>query len=110
MHELAIAESVIETVTARTGHRAVRTIRLEVGRLSGISADSLRFCFDVAAADTSANGAQLVIDEPPGRACCATCGEVFALDDPILLCACGSADVRILAGEQLRIVSVEVER
>jgi hydrogenase nickel incorporation protein HypA/HybF len=110
MHELAIAESVVETVTARTGDRIVRGIRLEIGRLSGISADSLRFCFELAAADTSVDGAQLVIDEPVGRAHCISCGEEFVVDDPILLCACGSADVRILAGEELRILSVEVAR
>lgn len=110
MHELAIAESVVETITARTGDRVVREVRLEVGRLSGVSADSLRFCFELAAAETGVGGASLVIDEPPGRAHCVSCGEEFAVDDPILLCACGSSDVRILAGEELRILSVSVSR
>ncbi len=110
VHELAIAESVIETITARTGERTVREVRLEVGRLSGVSADALRFCFELAAADTAADGATLVIDEPPGRAHCVTCGEEFVVEDPILLCGCGSSDVRVLAGEELRILSVEVSR
>jgi hydrogenase nickel incorporation protein HypA/HybF len=110
VHELAIAESVIETITARTGERSVREIHLEVGRLSGVSAEALRFCFDLAAADTAANGATLVIDEPPGRAHCVTCGEEFVVEDPILLCGCGSSDVRILAGEELLILSVQVSR
>lgn len=110
MHELAIAESVITTITARTGGRIVRAVRLEVGRLSGVSADSLRFCFELATADTPVDGATLVIDEPPGRAHCATCGEQFLVDEPILLCGCGSSDVRVLAGEELRILSVEVSR
>ena len=110
MHELAIAESVVETITARTGERAVRAVRLEVGRLSGVSADSLRFCFELATADTPVDGAALVIDEPPGRARCVTCDEEFLVDEPILLCACGSSDVRVLTGEELRIVSVEVSR
>jgi hydrogenase nickel incorporation protein HypA/HybF len=110
MHELAIAESVIETITARTGERTVRAVRLEVGRLSGVSADSLRFCFELATADTPVNGATLLIDEPAGRARCVTCGEEFLVDEPILLCACGSSDVRVLAGEELRILSVEVSR
>ena len=110
MHELAIAENVIEIITARTGERIVRQVRLEIGRLSGISADSLRFCFELAAAETGVDGAQLVIDEPAGRARCVTCGEEFMVEDPILLCACGSSDVRILAGEELRILSVEVSR
>jgi hydrogenase nickel incorporation protein HypA/HybF len=110
MHELAIAESVLSTITARTGDRPVRVVRLEVGRLSGISADSLRFCFELAAAGTCIDGAALDIAEPPGRGRCRTCAEEFLLADRILLCACGSADVRVLSGDELRIVSVEVVR
>lgn len=110
MHELSIAESVIETITARTGTRAVHEVRLEVGRLSGVSADSLRFCFELAASGTAVDGAHLLIDEPPGKAHCTTCGEDFLVDDLILLCGCGSSDVRVLSGEELRILSVEVAR
>ena len=110
MHELAIAESVVETITSRTGDRAVRLVRLEVGRLSGVSADSLRFCFDLATDHTPVNGAVLEIEEPPGRARCVSCGEEFLVADLILLCSCGSSDVRVLAGEELRILSVEVSR
>lgn len=108
VHELAIAESVLDTITARLGERQVREVRLEVGRLSGISVDSLRFCFELAAAGTIVDGADLDIVEPAGRARCAACAEEFVLDERILLCACGSSDVRVLAGEELRIVSVQV--
>jgi hydrogenase nickel incorporation protein HypA/HybF len=110
MHELAIAESVLETITARTGTRTVRGVCLEIGRLSGVSVDSLRFCFELAAAGTGVDGAELEILEPAGRARCGTCSEEFVLEDRILLCACGSSDVRVLAGEELRIVSVAVSR
>jgi hydrogenase nickel incorporation protein HypA/HybF len=110
VHELSIAESVVETITARTGTRVVHEVRLEVGRLSGISADSLRFCFELAASGTAVDGAQLVIDEPSGQAHCVSCGEDFLVDDLILLCGCGSSDVRVLRGEELRILSVEVAR
>jgi hydrogenase nickel incorporation protein HypA/HybF len=108
MHELSIAESVLDTVTARTGDREVREIRLEIGKLSGVSVDSLRFCFELAAAGTALERAALDIVEPSGRARCGSCGEEFLIDDRILLCACGSSDVRVLAGEELRILSVEV--
>ena len=108
MHELSIAASVLDAVTARIGDREVRGIQLEIGRLSGVCVDSLRFCFEVAAAGTALERAALDIVEPPGRARCGSCGEEFLIDDRILLCACGSCDVRVLAGEELRILSVEV--
>ena len=110
MHELSIAESVVEAITARTEQRRVRAVRLEVGQLCGVSADALRFCFELAVADTPIDGAALEIEERVGRARCVTCDEEFVLSDPILLCACGSSDVRVLAGEELRILSVEVAR
>jgi hydrogenase nickel incorporation protein HypA/HybF len=110
MHELAIAENVLDTITARTADRKVHAVRLEIGRLSGVCADSLRFCFELAAAGAGADGAVLDIVEPPGRARCVTCSHEFTVDDLILLCACGSSDVRVLAGDELRILSVEVSR
>lgn len=108
MHELAIAESVIDAVLAQTGERPVRQVRLEVGRISGVSVDSLRFCFELAAADTGLVDADLDVVEPEGRARCGMCGDEFVLADRILLCACGSSDLQVLSGEELKIISVTV--
>jgi hydrogenase nickel incorporation protein HypA/HybF len=110
MHELAIAQHVLDTIVARIGDRQVHEVRLEIGRLSGVSADSLRFCFELAAVGTCAEGAVLNILEPAGRARCRTCSDEFVLSEHILLCACGSSDVRVTAGEELKILSVEVSR
>ncbi|TWD82009.1 hydrogenase-3 nickel incorporation protein HypA [Kribbella amoyensis] len=108
MHELAIAESVIGAVTDKVGDGPVTVVRLEIGKLSGVVVDSLRFCFDVVAAGTGLERATLDIDEPAGRAYCRDCGDEFALEDPIMLCPCGSANLDVLSGRQLRILSVEV--
>lgn len=108
MHELAVTQGVVDTVTARTGDARVTTVRLEIGRLSGVMTDAVRFCFDVVAAGTPLEGASLEIEEPTGRAVCRTCGGSFGTDDLILLCPCGSADVEIVDGDQLRITTVEV--
>ncbi len=108
MHELAITQSVVEAVTARTGEAAVARVRLRVGRLSGVVPDAMRFCFELATDGTILHGAALDIDEPPGVAHCRTCGEDFSLTDLILLCPCGSADVEVLSGRELVVASVDV--
>lgn len=108
MHELSIAESVVEAVLERTGDRSVTTVRLRVGRLSGVVPDSLRFCFDLATAGTALDGAGLEIEELDGAAHCRDCGRDFSLSDLILLCPCGSADVEVRAGRELLVTSVEV--
>ena len=108
MHELAIAESVVATVLERTPGRVVSVVRLRVGRLSGVVPDALTFCFELATAGTTLQGTALEIEVQPGRATCRTCSEEFSLDDPILLCPCGSADVAVTSGRELQIVSMEV--
>ncbi|MBA3292965.1 MAG: hydrogenase maturation nickel metallochaperone HypA [Actinomycetota bacterium] len=108
MHELSITQSVIDVVTERTGGDRVAIVRLQIGKLSGIVPDSVRFCFELIAADTPLAGAVLEIDEPLGRAHCKGCGEDFELRDLILLCPCGSADVVVMAGTELAVKSVEV--
>lgn len=108
MHELSITQSVVDAVSQRLPDTRIASIQLEIGKLSGIVADSVRFCFDLVVDGTPLEGARLDIDEPGGRAHCARCDSEFAIEDSIPLCPCGSADVAVLDGQQLRIKSVEV--
>jgi len=108
VHELSITQSVVTAVTARLGDTPIRRVRLEVGRLSGLVPDAVRFCFTLVAAGTSCENAMLEIDEPPGYARCRTCGAAFETGEVLPLCDCGSADVAVEGGQQLRIREVEV--
>lgn len=108
MHELAITQGVVETITQRLPEATVRTVRLEIGALSGVVTDSVRFCFDLVTEGTNLAGATLEIDEPPGRCRCRRCGAAFDSVDALPLCQCGSVDVEVLSGQDLKIVSVRV--
>jgi len=108
MHELAIAESVVDTVLRRTEGRPVSVVRLRIGRLSGVVPDALSFAFEVASVGTPLQGSTLELEQPQGEAKCRDCGERFVLHDLILLCPCGSADVEVVAGRELAVASVEV--
>lgn len=108
MHELAITQQVVDTITERTSGAQVTLVRLDIGKLSGVVPDAVAFCFELVADGTPLQDARLEISEPPGRALCRGCGDEFALDQLIVLCACGSADVEVLAGQELAIRSVEV--
>lgn len=107
MHELSITESVVAAVTERMRDAPVRRIRLEVGRLSGLVPDAVRFCFEMVAAGTTCEGATLEIDEPVGVGRCRSCATVFDTMEVLPLCDCGSADVEVLGGCELRIREVE---
>ncbi len=108
MHELSITQSVVDVVMERTRGDRVAIVRLQIGKLSGIVPDSVRFCFELIAADTPLADAVLEIEEPLGRAHCERCGDDFELRDLIMLCPCGSADVQVVAGTELAVKSVEV--
>lgn len=108
MHEMAITQSVVDAVCEQAAGRRVHSVRLEVGALCAVVPDSMLFCFDLITEGTAAEGARLDLDIRPGAARCRTCGADFTLGDLILLCPCGSADVEVTAGAELRILSMEV--
>jgi len=108
MHELAIAQGVIDQVSERLPGERVTRVCLEIGSLSGVVADALRFCFDLATEGTGLAGASLDITETAARCRCRDCGSEFMPDGLLPLCPCGSADVLVLSGEDLRIISVQV--
>lgn len=108
MHEMAITQSVVDAVCARMGDAPIRRVCMEIGTLSGVVPDSVRFCFDLITTGTPLAGAELEIIRPSGRARCRDCGAEFAMNDLLMLCECGSANRELLAGEELRIREVEV--
>jgi len=108
MHELAITESVVAAVAERVGTARVLRVQLEIGKLSGVVPASVRFCFDVCTRGTALAGARLEVVETPGRARCRDCGRSVELEALLGLCACGSADLELLEGQQLKIREVEV--
>jgi len=110
MHELSITRSVVAIVTERAAGQRVTRVRLEIGRLSAIVPDAIRFCFDICTQGTAAEGAMLEIVEIPGRGRCGDCGTEVALAALVGRCpACGGAALRMVAGEEMKIREMEVE-
>lgn len=108
MHELAITQSVVDAVAERLGDAKITRVLLEIGRLSGVAADSVRFCFHLVAEGTPLAGARLEIVEPPGRGRCRRCNRETEMTDLLAACLCGSVDLELLSGQQLLVKEVEV--
>jgi hydrogenase nickel incorporation protein HypA/HybF len=109
MHELALTCNIVEIAAEAAAGRRVRRVTLEIGRLSGVMTEAVRFCFDEVARGTALDGAMLDILEPEGRARCNLCGAQFATQDWLIACDCGSVDCLRLGGEELAIKSIELE-
>jgi hydrogenase nickel incorporation protein HypA/HybF len=113
MHELSLAESLIDLVEEESRKLAgakVRTVRLEIGALAVVEPDAMRFCFDVVARGTTAEGASLDIVTVAGRGHCLDCGhDIDVFERPALCPDCGAAHVEVTSGTSMRLKELEVE-
>ncbi len=113
MHEMSLAESVLQIIeeSARAQNfRRVRCVVLEIGKLSAVEPDAMRFCFDSVMRGTLAEGAVLQIVETPGTGRCLACGSIMAMQEQYGLCpSCGSPRLQITAGNQMRVKDLSVE-
>jgi hydrogenase nickel incorporation protein HypA/HybF len=113
MHELSLALSLLDEVGAaaeREGATRVASVRLRVGRMSGIVKDALLFSWDLARAGTVADEASLVIDEVPLAVWCPQCiAERPVREGELLVCEeCGTVTPTIVHGRELELVAMEV--
>lgn len=112
MHELSLAEALVEMIeeaSRNEGFNRVCRVSLDVGRLSGVEPDALRFGFEVAARHTCAEGAELLILVSPGEACCPDCQSLVSIDTFHDECpACGGHGLSITGGQQFQLKELEV--
>lgn len=113
MHELALAESVLQMIddAAQTnGFQRVRRIVLEIGQLAAVDPAAMRFCFDAVVRETVADGAVLEIEEIAASGWCPDCSAIVPMDDLVTVCPqCGGFGVQSRTGREMRLKTLEVE-
>jgi hydrogenase nickel incorporation protein HypA/HybF len=106
MHELSLLENVreiLEEHAVSQNFTKVTQVTLEIGKLSCVEPEALRFGFDVVMKGSLAENAELFITELDGLGLCQQCGQqvMEKLYEP---CAwCGSPDVKVLQGREMKI-------
>ncbi|KAF3889410.1 MULTISPECIES: hydrogenase maturation nickel metallochaperone HypA [Nostocales] len=108
MHELGITQNIVAIVSEHAQGKKVQRVLLEIGKLSAIMPDAVRFCFDVCTQGTILEGAKLEIVEPAGLARCCQCGSEIPLAKPFGNCQCGSTHLDVIAGTELKIKEIEI--
>lgn len=114
MHELSLAESMIDIVrdhADRQGFQTVNSILLSCGRLSCINPKALEFAFEVQARNTVAEGATLQIRLLPAALYCFSCENEREVQAHTGTCPdCGGHEVALTAGtESLCILELDVD-
>ncbi|GAB7141253.1 hypothetical protein RsTz2092_12190 [Deferribacterales bacterium RsTz2092] len=112
MHEVGIARSILDSVASaarKNGADAVKSVKLQVGSLSGVEASSLQFALDAVKAGTIATGAEFIIERVPAVGVCGECGKTSTPDTFFAVCEhCGNLSLDITAGRELKIDYIEV--
>jgi hydrogenase nickel incorporation protein HypA/HybF len=105
MHELSIAEAVLAVAREHAGDRRLAAVTVEVGHLRQVVPSALAFAFELLAP-----GVELEIVEVPAEGSCRACGALTVFDGfPLACAACGSLDMEVVRGEELRVESLDVE-
>jgi len=113
MHEISLLKSMLDLIEANARHETysrVKRVRIEIGKLSCVEPDALRFAFDVVMQNTLADNARLDILTIPGQAWCPICGITIESDSLYDPCSsCQSFDLRVTQGLETRLKELDVE-
>lgn len=113
MHELAVAQALVEQVDAvirQHGATHASLIRVRIGALAGVVPEMLATAFPLAAAGSRMEHAVLDLVAAPITVRCQTCGmETEAAVNRLVCGACGDWHTQIVSGDELLLESVELE-
>lgn len=112
MHEISLLENVLEILEEHAksqGFSQVKKIRMEIGKLSCVEPDALRFGFDVVMKNTLVGNAELEIRQTQGCGTCKHCGQIVQMETLHDPCAeCGRQGVVVTQGNDMKIKDLVV--
>jgi len=114
MHELSITQSMVDVVKRELSKQSnslhIKKVTVQIGKLTGVVPDCVRFYFSFLIKGTVLEGAQLEIKEVPVRLFCNQCDNNFVLDEVNFVCPrCGKSDLKMNSGRELFVESIETE-
>lgn len=110
MHELSIAQAIVDIAARNAGGSRVTCVFVRVGRLRQVVPSALEFSFELCAHGTPVENASLELEVVPIEVTCRTCGAGSEPPGFPLVCAeCGGLSVDVVQGEELQVESLELE-
>jgi len=113
MHELSIAEALIDQVNSIALHEgsSIVNVTVVIGALAGVDAEALDQAFKIAIEDTRLKKTSLTIENAPARVMCNSCKKESNPVFPFFACQhCNSTDFEIISGRDLILKSVDVDQ
>lgn len=111
MHELAVTQNILKTAleyAEAAGAQQITDIHLVIGELVSIVDDSVTFYWEIIAADTIAQHAQLHFQRPPVQLQCQSCQHIYHPGQDFSCPICGSTHIQFVSGEEFYLDSIEI--
>lgn len=109
MHEIGLAEAILEAVEKRAEGRPVSRAKVRAGALLRVVEPSMDQAFQLVTEGTLAEGAAIDLVVTPARLACRSCGHDGTTLDPLAVCpSCGAGDVDVTGGDELVLESIEI--
>jgi len=113
MHELTIADAILDAVRKEAGKYPgahISKVAVRVGGLSGVVPEALSFGFECLVRGSELEPLTLAIEQVPRRQHCPECGFTFEPPEGSLACPqCGQTETRFAGGDELDVVYMEME-
>jgi len=110
VHELSIAQAIVDVATRHAGDARVARVHVRVGRLRQVVPSALEFSFELCTHGTPVEGAELELEEVGIGVVCRGCGaESEPAGFPLACARCGGLDVDVTRGEELQVESLELD-
>jgi hydrogenase nickel incorporation protein HypA/HybF len=113
MHEMGIANSVLQAVRTEMGlHPGTYPCKVgvRIGEMAAVDPEALRFCFEAIILGTDLESLALGIEVCLRRHRCQLCGREFIVRDYDSRCPqCASLETTCISGDELELAYLEVE-
>jgi hydrogenase nickel incorporation protein HypA/HybF len=113
MHEMSIAESIVEIAKEYAGKenaQIVNELELSIGTLAGIEFESLEFALEVCKKGSILQNAKIIINKIKAKAQCLNCNSEFEVENLFDACPqCKSYTTQLLCGKEMQVKSLLVD-
>jgi hydrogenase nickel incorporation protein HypA/HybF len=113
MHELPVTQNILEIALRHaqdSNAKRILSLNIVIGQLATIVDDSVQFYWDLIAEETIAAGAKLNFSRIPTELVCQDCSRRYSPGPDDFACPdCKGSNVKIVAGKEFYLESIEVE-
>jgi len=113
MHEISIALNIIDLIkeeAEKNSAASIQEFEVEVGSISGVEIEALKFALNIAVKDTLLENAIQIITPVAAAASCLECDKEFSLSWFYEPCPfCSAMNIQIIKGKELKIKSITID-